>query len=38
LSPSSTLLTVLKDAVFQVVSGSKTAQQAAVDAVNAMKG
>jgi ABC-type glycerol-3-phosphate transport system substrate-binding protein len=38
LSPSSTLLTVLKDAVFQIVSGSKTAQQAAVDAVNAMKG
>lgn len=38
VSSSSTLLTVLKDAVFQVVSGSKNAQQAAVDAVNAMKG
>ncbi|MFN2117596.1 MAG: extracellular solute-binding protein [Candidatus Promineifilaceae bacterium] len=37
LSPSSTLITVLKDAVFQVVSGSKTAQQAAIDAVNGMK-
>lgn len=37
-SSSSTLLTVLKDAVFQIVSGSKTAQQAAVDAVDAMKG
>ena len=38
VSSSSTVLTVLGDAVFQIVSGSKNAQQAAVDAVNAMKG
>ncbi len=36
VSPSSTLLTVLGDAVFQVASGSKTAQQAATDALSAM--
>ncbi len=35
--PSSKVLTLLSDAVFQVVSGSKTSQQAAVDAVNAMQ-
>lgn len=37
LSTSSTLLTVLGDAVFQIVSGSKTGQQAAVDAVDAVQ-
>lgn len=37
LSPSSKLLTVLSDAVFQVVSGGRTAQEAAVDAVNALQ-
>ncbi|MFN2180037.1 MAG: extracellular solute-binding protein [Candidatus Promineifilaceae bacterium] len=38
VSSSSTLLTVLGDAVFQVVSGGKTAQQAAADALSAMGG
>ncbi len=37
ISPSGKVMTVLRDAVFQVVSGAKTAQQAASDAVNAMQ-
>jgi ABC-type glycerol-3-phosphate transport system substrate-binding protein len=37
ISPSGKIVTVLSDAVFQVVSGAKTAPQAAADAVNAMQ-
>ena len=37
VSLSGKLLTVLNDAVFQVVADNKTAQQAAADAVNAMR-
>jgi ABC-type glycerol-3-phosphate transport system substrate-binding protein len=36
IAANSTTMTVLGDAVFQVVSGAKTAQQAAQDAVNEM--
>jgi ABC-type glycerol-3-phosphate transport system substrate-binding protein len=37
VSSSGKLMTVLGDAVFQVISEDRTAQQAAADAVNAMK-
>ena len=37
ISSSGKIVTVLGDAVFQVISGAKTAPQAAADAVNAMQ-